>query len=240
MKAMYFYNRLLNYDEEVRKTNKYHYGYSNGMVTIHHKNDENNWFVIYREGLVMKHTSDSYMVERLNIHDLNGDDFELFSNVQILKTGYIVLATKTEYEVKKVISKLHAIVASYDVDFFRGSTKNNIPYLCGGSIWENGVTDGFQYRDPNGIELELKTVRELCKENVNRKHYDAKCIPFDKRMKNEGSIHVRCVSNMKNSDCYDDTYKKCEEALSNLFGYLNAIDVQYDWSELKLWKPIYC
>ena len=239
MNAMYFYNRLLGYEEERRKTRKYYYGYSNGMVFIHLKNDENTWFVVYRDGTVLRHTKDGCIYDSMNIKDLDGNDFELFNDVQIIKSGYIVLGTKTEYEVKKVISDLHDVIDSYYDGVFSNSTKQNIPYLCGGSCWKGGVTDGFQYYDINGIELELKTVRKLCEENVHRKHYNAKCIPFNKYMDNTGAIHVRFVASIDSSN-YDEICKECDEALKNLFSYISTIDMNCRWIETKLRKPIYC
>lgn len=232
MNAIYFYNRLLGYEEESRKTGKHYYGYSNGNVTIHHKGDKRNWFVIFKDGSVLKESAENARTVELHVQDLEGDDFELFNIVQIIKSGYLVLDTISEREVKEVISKLYGCVESHENEDKDG------PSICGAIMWYQGLTDRFHYFDINVIELELNTVKNLCKENVSRKYYDLHCIPFDKNMKNESAIHVRFINNMWGSD-YAETRTECEEALDHLLGYMNEIGVRCKWADSMLRKPVY-
>lgn len=238
MDAKYFYNRMLGYEEESRKTGKCYYGYCNHMVDIHHKSDETSWFTIYTSGTVRKKTIGSNKTEKLKIDDLEGDDFELFNIVQIVKSGYLVLNPKKELEVKRIISDLWIHIKSFN-DSGLFEKKENIPLICGASFWDDGVTDSFSYYAVNGIEIEIQTIKNICKKNVNRKHYDLTCIPFIKSMDNANSIHVSFIYNMKKGD-YEETYRKCNEALSELLFYIQEINVECKWIENRKKNPIYC
>lgn len=195
MNAKYFYNRLLGYDEESEKTGKYYYGYCNRMVTIHHKNDETSWFVIHANGTVYRETIGSYKTEILKIDELDGNDFELFNIVQILKSGYLLLNTEAKLDVKQTISDLYIHIDSFD-DGGLFEKKADIPLLCGVSLWDDGVIDNFSYYAVNGIEIEIQTIKNVCKKNVSRKYYDLGCMPFIKSMENSCSIYVSFVHDM--------------------------------------------
>ena len=238
MKAEYFYNRLLKYDEESRTTGKDYYGYCNGAVNIHRKNDESEYFTIYKNGRVYHHYTGNYDGEWLTVANLEGDNFEIFNIVQIIRSGYLTLNTESELDVKKSISKLYNYIRSFDNGHPFKKTKN-IPTLCGGSIWSNGVTDDFQYYSVNGIEVHLQTIKELCKENVNRKHYDLRPIPFIKAMKNTNTIYVSfiCIMRLDNDG---NLKEKCDSALSDLLTYMDDIDVECKWVECRIRKPVYC
>lgn len=239
MNAKYFYDRMIGYNDESRKSGMYYYGMSNGMVDIHHKGDETTYFVIYRDGTVLQENIGEYKhLLKLTIDDLKGDDFELFNVVQILKSGYLILDTKTELEVKKIISRLHEYIESFD-DHEMFSSKKDIPVLCGGSIWISGVTNSFVYISPNGINLEIHTIRELCEKNVNRKYYGLRCIPFIKKIDNKSAIHVNFVQAMYNEN-YEEVKKRCENSLTDLLRYMKEIDVHCKWVECKMQSPAYC
>lgn len=238
MDAKYFYNRLLGYENERLTSEKYFYGYENKMVDIHHKNDESTWFVIHYDGTVYRN---SLIGDRkqMYIDELEGNDFELFNIVQVIKCGYLVLETKSKFDVKRAISSLHHYIDSFDNTIDTVRKNNRIPVLCGGSIWENGVTEEFQYYSVNGIELDLMTIESLCQYNISRKHYDAKCFPFIKSMKDCNSIYVSFVHNM-NEEKFDEVYKKCNRAVYDLIQYMNVIDVNCKYVNCKMEKPIYC
>lgn len=237
MKAKYFYDRLLNYESESRKTQKYYYGFSNRMVTIHHIGDESTYYTIFDNKNVMVKKIGSYKTASMTLDDLSGDDYELFNIVQILKTGYIVLDTDSELEIKKVISKLSEHIEWDDEGYRRKG--DNIPILCGESFWEDGVTDEFQYYATNEIEVHVQMVRNLCKSNINRKYYGLRCIPFIKSISNSQAIHVEFIQSM-NKGNYNEEYEKCEEALKELKTMLNEITDSFRWVKCNIGKPCYC
>ena len=237
MNAQYFYKRLLGYEDERRETELYYYGYSNNAVEIHHRGDEDNWFTVYGDGQVFAYHRHIHGHETLHVDNLDGDDFELFSTVQVYKSGYIVLDTQSEYDVKRVITKLYYHINSFE-DIYDDNTKN-IPVLCDGSMWNNGVTDGFQYYAATStVELKIRTIRSLCKENINRKHYGARVYPFKKYMHNSDSCYVTFVANMENKK--DKVIRKnCEDALKELLSYMEELDIKCKWVDCNLKYPIY-
>lgn len=244
MEARYFYERLIKYPEESQKTGKYYYGYSNRNVEIHHKNNKSEWYTIHEDGSVAKKNIDgSYERNFCNIDDLMGDDFELFNSVQIVQSGYLILGQIVDgismTDMRRVVSKLHDYIDSLDDSYSLVSdNRTDIPRLCGGSCWSNGVTDYITYYDVNGIELHVRTIKNLCRENVERKYYDARPIPFIKSMDNTTSIHVSFVHFMCRND-YKETREKCNEAIKNLLTYMGTIGIKCEWVDCKTKYPVF-
>lgn len=245
MKAKYFYERLKKYPEESAKRRKYYYGYSNQVVRVHRKNNNYEYDCIHVDGSVDKMTiDDSYnIINSCHVDALIGDDFELFNPVQIVKSGYLVLGqvgSNPITNMERVISKLHDYIDSLDTDtpYSFGDKSINIPRLCGGSCWNNGTTDYITYHAINGIELHVRTIKSLCKENVERKYYDARPIPFIKSMDNTMSIHVSFVHFM-NKNNYKEIRKQCNESLKDLLNYMDAIGVKCKWVDCKMRYPVY-
>ena len=244
MEARYFYERLIKYHEETWKTAKYYYGYSNRKVEIHHKNNKSEWYMIHEDGSVTKENIDgSYESNFCTINDLIGDDFELFNIVQIVKSGYLVLQENNTgtyiTDMRRVVSKLHDYIDSLDDSYSLVSDKRtDIPRLCGGSCWSNGVTDYITYHAVNGIELHVRTIKTLCRENAERKYYDARPIPFIKSIDSEISIHVSFVHYMYRND-YKETREKCNEALKDLITYIDTIGIKCKWVDCKMKYPVY-
>ncbi len=229
MIAKYFYDRLVGYDKEAMETGKFYYGYSNGMVDVHHKNNDDEYFIIWGSKGVTKYCRDkstlSYNIvdKNLILEDLEGDDFELFSLVQVVKCGYMVFEnTKSETDIKKIISYMHDYI-----DSFGNSEDEKIPFLVGGSGWENGMTDSFSFCSKSGIEIHLKTVKRLCNENMDRKYYGAKCFPFIKDKKNTECIYVKFITNIER-ETTKNIIKRSNQALKELMDYLpNYVKLKY-------------
>lgn len=244
MEARYFYERLIMYPEESHKSGKYYYGYNNQNVEIHHKGNETEWYTVHSDSLVSKETIDgSYERDICCIDDLTGDDFELFNIIQIIKSGYLVLQENNTgayiNDVRILVSRLHSYINSLDdcCSLF-SDRRTDIPRLCGGSCWTNGLTDYITYNAVNGIELHVRTIRSLCRENVERKYYDARPIPFIKSIDSEISVHVSFVHSMNKND-YEETRKKCNEALKDLLTYMDTIGFKCKWVNCKMKYPVY-
>lgn len=236
MNAKYFYNRLLGYDEESMKARKWLYDYCNGSVDIHRIDNEDICYTIWKNGSISVKEKGAFTGKKLSIDDLSGDDFELYSIVQNFKCGYLLLPTaSSERDVKMVISNFHHTIESFEDDYGMYGNKN-IPVLCGGSSWTNGLTDGFEFYASNDIEVHLSTIHNICDENVMRKYYDAKCFPFIKDIKNTEAIYVQFVDSAHKRPI-KETIKKCNEALKELISYCNIDDIK--WVNCKMRKPIY-
>ncbi len=243
MKARYFYERLLKYPKKSSNSNKYYYRYSNQNIMIHHKRNETEWYVVWADGSVTKQNSDGSIRDFCKVDDLIGDDFEIFNIVQIIKSGYLVLDENNNdnpiTDMRKVVSRLHNYIDSLDVPYHLfNDRRTDIPHLCGGSCWSNGLTDEFQYHAVNSIELHVRTIRILCRENMERKYYDVKPIPFIESMGSNTSVHVSFVHNMGMND-YKETRKKCNEALKDLLTYMDIIGIKCKWVDCKMKYPVY-
>ena len=71
---------------------------------IHRIGNQDIWYLIdLYKNVYEKTIEDPYKDKKMQLEDLNGDDFEVFSPVQVVKTGYLMLNTESEQEVKKII-----------------------------------------------------------------------------------------------------------------------------------------
>lgn len=230
----------LNILKNQHKKNKYYYEYSNRIVRIHHKNNNDEWYVIDENGSVAKdNLNGDYKMNFCHINNLTGDDFELFNIVQVIKAGYLVFElivydnAVNDIRMRKIVSQLHHYIDALD-----DSKHTAIPYLCGGSCWTNGVTDYITYYAVNGIEVHVRTIKNLCQENVECNYYDAKSIPFIKSMDNNTTIHVSFV-HMMYKNKYEEINARCNEALEDLLTYMNTIGIKCKWVECKTKYPVF-
>ena len=110
--------------------------------------------------------------------------------------------------------------------------------MCGGSIWVNGLTDYFMYSGVNGIVVHVETIEHLCNENMQRKYYDMRPVPFIKSIDSSSAIHICFVQCMYKLNC-TGIQKSCNEALQELIGYMDDIEIKCKWIERKTKYPVY-
>lgn len=237
--AKYFYDRLMGYDKESIKSGKYYYGYVNDCIDIHKKGIEDEYYTIIKNGHVVKCNFEKRKREDMKISDLTGDDFEIFNCVQIFKCGYLKLEnSNSARDIQEAITNFHNYIASLEDPL---NSEKNVPILCGGCCFYKGVTNKFHYYDTAGIQVDVSTISELCKENVNRKYYDLHCIPFIKSMENEKCIRIDFINCIYDLDQREDHIKMSKEALKHLLEMMDTIGISVKWVECKTnGKPIYC
>lgn len=215
MKAIDFYNRLLNYDNESKKTGKYYYGYSNGMVTIHRIGD-NTEYVLYKNGNYIAIRPDLSTRYDGVINELKGDNFELYSKIQYFKCGY--LKYDDTFNINDISTKMKLIFNN--IEFFDEEENENNPILYD-AMFIDRYSDGFSY-SPNSkspISIELCTIPYIWKENVNRIHYGAKCFPFIKKIRNHEAIYVKISSTARSGYIPSNVQEECNIALKELISY---------------------
>jgi len=223
MEAKYFYNEVMN---DNHKNEGYDGWYCNGFITIHKigSSDKDTRYTLHRDGMIIgsDHKRD-YLIS-----DLVGD-YEPYSEVQFLKCGYLLFNTSTIKEIKQIISDLHNRFNDeyYDYDIHQDDKH----FLCGGSSWHNGLTENFSYYAPNGIQVSLYTIPELCSKNSRRSKFGKRCLPFDKTYIKENSIYVSFVSTISNPDLDN----RADEALKDLINNLDSCK----WINMKMLRYIY-
>lgn len=230
MKAIDFYNRLLNYDDESKETGKYYYGFSNGTVTIHRIGD-NTEYILYKKGIYMTISPDLSLMRNRNIDELKGDDFELYSKIQCFKCGY--LKYNNTSTIKDIISKIRSIFNN--IDFFGEEKEDKL--ILNNATFIDGYSDGFSYSLNNESEtyLELCTIPYICKENINRSYYGVKCFPFIKNIRNNEAIYVKVNSTVVPKRSLINIQEECDIAIKELLTYTEGAK----WIDCKINKPIY-
>lgn len=228
MNAKYFYNWLLGYDKESKRTNTSYHGYKNGYVCIHHNGDNQKWFRINKDGTV--HEQSVYKTYgTFHINNMKGDDYELFSTSRIVQSDYILLGELvSESNVKNVITELHRLIKTHETVYMSdGTAITPSPRLRGNyTVPVNGIKSKFAYCSSNGIEVHIQTIRELDKENINRKHYGANIIPIStsKGIKKTNAIHITFIHNMTN-ESIDSVLDRTNESFLQLLAYIEKAGV---------------
>lgn len=239
MDALYFYNRMMNYDKESRETGKYCYNFDNGIVNIHHIGEEDIWYTIYRDRTVHKHCFNrTFHGVKLTIDDLLGDDFEIFNDIRVFKSGYLLIKpSESNNDIMETITSLFNHIESIECDCDDIPEDKKVPYLVGCISFYRGLTDNFTFHTSNHIEVEIRTIQNFSRENVERKYYGMKAIPFIKDIKSDQAIHVD-FSTFANEDTNSIRFE-CDKSLEELLKYMNDIGVKCTWKECKLNKPVY-
>lgn len=168
--ADFFVQKLKEATDEQRYS--YNSAYVNGTVSIRNKNtDANEYYTIYREGLVIKNPS----CERMKTYDIPTGDYEIYSPVQIIKSGY--LKFKDSDTMIKEMTSLYNIVSEIEnADI----PKKEKFFTCGSAIFYGGcLQGGFSFYHCNGIEVKLKSIENFMKLNSQRTKEGRKVIPFD-------------------------------------------------------------
>ena len=239
MEAKYFYNRLLKYEKDSKESGKYCYDYSNGIIRIHRRKDrDTKYFTIYKDGTVYVRDENMSFGDKIRIEDLKGSDYELYNPIQIFKCGYVFFPnSESSFDIKKYIRDLFNKIGCIEDDNLESiendkDLNKKQPMLIGSSIWLHGYTTDFSYNSTSDIELTIRTIGELYKENINRKYYDKKCIPFIKDIHKNKAFHVT----FKEYHNRENIQERCESALEEL---LSLIDEPHTWYECTMKKTIH-
>jgi hypothetical protein len=239
MEAKYFLERLINYDHEVATVynhKHYYYGYDNGTVTIHNVGRDSVHYILWRDGTVQVRNNHDYAVKgKCKIEDLAGN-FELYSNVQYFKCGYLIFKDTTFNDIKLIISNTSNYIETleYEAQNDPGKGSNTVPLLCGSSYWNNGLTEHFTFLSCNKVEITLNTIPYICRDNYNRRLFDAKCLPFQKEISKDNGIYVT-FTHFISSGTREEILEKCNYALKELQSYIT----KGKWVDMNISKPIY-
>lgn len=240
MKAIELWNLAKSYWDTENKYPRsktdapYLYYFANHTIDIHKHGDEDHyitvtWHKIWDQDyktLLEEWTGNHYPIERF-LKDLPGNDWEFYSTAQYFKFGYITCGDAQDF-----INKVYQTIED--------TTENESkPFgLCGGISFFNGNVDSdISMYMSNGVELKIRTIKSLCKNNVARNYYRMKNLPFDKKFDNSDTVYITCC------DFCDRVIEKdkktlATEALAEFFEIMGLEESQF--FEMQSEKPIYC
>lgn len=171
MNAKYFFDNLLNgkycdYESNIESS-----------IKIHHQNSKIDeiYYNIHMDGLVLKTCKGEHF--EMNIQQLEGDDFERYSPVRLIKAGYLTVVDAHETLINIC-------------DFFndnRGSIFNITKDYSGN--FRNGSAEIWI----NQTILKMLTIPSLVRENHYRKKNDKISLPFISKIRNTGGIYIFTV-----------------------------------------------
>lgn len=231
MKASYFYDRLKEYRNESVATGRWYQGYEHGKVTIHCKNNEKNYFTIYLSGRVVAQTIGVNNYIEGTIRDLRGDDYELYSPIQVVKAGYIE-KTGIGY-IEPIINEL-----CFYIDSIRDARGTDI-YGCMVKGQDKGFITQFTYNDLNVMEVSIQTPYALKCNNINRKYYGARTLPHDESIKFRKAMYVTLSTNLHIMPLREARLRANKSLEKLLYWLMNDIEVRCEYKDMGIGKPIY-
>lgn len=218
MEAKYFFDNLLN--------GKYRDYESNieSSIKIHHQNSKIDeiYYNIHMDGSVLKNYRGKHFI--MNIQDLEGNDFERYNTIRLIKAGYLFVE-----DVHETLIKI--------CDYFNTNRGN-----------EFNITKDYSGEFRSGeaelwirtVRLNLLTVPALVKENYRRNRADKIVLPFLKKVENEGAIYIYTVENVIEEN-FRIVRGKAEKATRQLIDDIvkKELDLEYKYFGCRIQRPIY-
>ena len=243
MTAKYFFDRLIEHEYGSNKERNKWYGVG---VCIHRKDEEHSYYSIDIDGSVISYTKngDRALIGYMKIDDLEGDDFEIYSHLQIIKCGYLKLKNASNpRDVEKIITDLHNFIKMTEDSNNYSPYELSVPKISEECKFINGTTKKFNFFSVFGsFNVSVSTISELCKLNNKRKKCDLYSIPFIKSMSNNNCIRIDFIKSVHTEFEKDKAKENVDKALNELLRYMKDIlEVDCDWVECKTNKsiPIY-
>lgn len=237
MTADYFYKKLLWYKDEVVKTSKECSNYRSGMVTIHKIGDlDITCYTINYLGAVLCEDIKSGRKILMKLSDLTGNDFELYSTVQVFKCGYIILKdTKNIQTVKRHLTDLYNRIENMDSTNYNGDISLKPLMYNKGAADILGMLFCLKYQDTNGIEVNIFTLDELQRLNDARKYYGAKKFPTSNKIKPECALYITFTDNVTSKY----TAMRYQEAVTKLLYLFNDTELVKKYLVVDMNSPVY-
>ena len=225
--AKYWRDKLINYKYDNHKLCKC---ISRDYIFIHHKNDEKHYYMInkYDKEAIRYSMNDNDEIHYI-IDELDGKDFELFNTAQIILSGYIVLKKcKSKDELNKKMTDIYHHINKFAF------------YDCAISDRYSFISEySYLPKDNMDMEVKIRIIDELCKENKDRKYYKVRCIPFLRSIKNSEAFYVSISVGMCHKN-YKKQLNSANKALTQLLNYIRKdLGINCKFIKVNIDKPIY-
>lgn len=203
------------------------------------KGEDNEYYTLNKDGTILKHTftdEGDEMVPNTLSMDMESDKYEIYSPLQIYRSGYILL--EEDLVPADVITGVYNLVARCEgTDILSGNPgKQETPIFYAGLATDAEIK--VHVPGDTEIRFRLTTVDNLTKENSARKHYGLRFVPFITSMEKNRCIHVSTIYERNKKDI-SSLYVDCNIALKYLRSYLEYIKVPYKYVGCKMRYPVY-
>lgn len=204
-------------------------------IDIHHQGDEDHYLTVTGckiwdqdcKTLFEKLPDDNYHRVEKFLEELDGNDWEFYSDVQYFKFGYITCGNAQDF-----INRVNLTIEDISKDKPR-------PFgFCGGRCIFNGnVESDLSMYMSNGMELKIRTIKSLCKTNMARNYYRMRNLPFSKEFNNSDTVYITCCG-FYSEKTEKDKKTLAVEALAEFFEIMGIEESQF--VEMQSKRPIYC
>lgn len=238
----------------------------NGSISIAEVGNRRVYYVIFANGDVLVNDDKDNLIGRDRVSTLlygsefENKDFELYSPVCIIKSGYFKVAAPTEHSLKTIIANMcdrveedeniiKAIRVGND-DYINSlpssivddsdrmkylSPKSHIA-LCGACSYWNGVPmTGFVFHFKS-VEVNISFIDGFIEDNKMRKKYHLEVVPYDSTKSPESYVKVKFICDVSVKDVID-AYKDAITAIEYL-KYISGGKIEYKDDFIRKFYPI--
>lgn len=199
----------------------------NGMAIIRKRGAklEDGYYVIYLTGRVFLPTK----YEFINVEQIPDDDYEFYSPVQIIKSGYIEFPDVTnKIQLREKLSDLLLNLEGHKCPingFWKYSTKLNRDLIVGGCQFLM-----------NGLEVELYTRGELIDEKGRYRAMGLQTLSYGTMLNSKNfTVGIRLISNTDHDTQIREVSNQLE-TIREIMGYLPEGAIFHD-NYIKQWEP---
>ena len=204
-------------------TNDVNDPYINGSVMIKPTGDRSGlYYVIREDGYAVSPSGEYYNVQMLR------GDYELYSNIQYTKVGYVFLKDASSYaQYKTIFTNLFASITN---DACIGRVDNVVPVY---SEVHPTELDGFTYLDTSGIEVSVLSMPRYRKFNADRKLYGKRVCPFltDDRLESKFCLVILIKQCMVANGDISLANAACKHLI-------NKLTCDYTWVNLRMYAGV--
>lgn len=218
MEAKYFYDKFLQYLED-----RTPYCINNGGrdFSIHQKNDKHRLYSFLKNGEIVRRNLTVKMTDRVDISELEGDDFELYSIFKMYKVCFI---SNYKCDSQDALWDLYNIIKD-DNTFTRINHTHD-------KFFKSDQITGLTFANGHNVWVDIKTAKDIDRENVCREALCYPAIPSIKYIDKNKSLEAIIYAYTEN----EITDKEIENTVLKLASYAKTALGKSEFIDLEI-KP---
>ena len=228
---------------------------TNHKVKIHHIKDEDKTFYVMdlHKMLTKYEITDNGICpigEPCSIKDrlVNKREYEVYSNTQVFKCGYIKLShAESGMPINTICAYRYAfdsaIHSCESIPDIQEKIPIDIPTHILKKIYGNGyfriLQEKIEFRTYHSIDINLYTIPTLAHDNGIRNKYGIRNLPFDRDKDKNSWVYVTFIDTLDGIITRELAIARATEALSILKELFEYVGFNFEYEDMEIKYPLY-